>query len=775
MGEKIEKLGNNQPVRPANFKPLKTPSARELMAEYSDGLMKRADAAMEKAAAVNAAGKYKPNWDSLDAHPLPEWFEDAKFGMFVDWGLYSIGAYAPSGYPDWYLNRMMGDTKAYHDKYWGQDFRQDDFIPLFTAKDFDAEHLADVAVAAGMKYIIPFLKHHDGFSLWDSSFTLRDSVDMGPRRDIAGEWADACRKRKLKFGFYYSIDDWFYPVIGENGDLTVRAWAPFSAPTDWIRNEADWDRRMLAGKIPVRDFYNQYINPTAIEFFDKYDPDIFWGDADWMDDWKVRNSLSFLAYFYNKAEGRKEVASNDRIGCCRLVPAAGQKPEADVHGDFKCTEASYRPGIAKSRGIREPWEENHGLSHSFGYNWRETDKDVRSARELLFMLIDIVADGGNLLLITNLTPSGKLDPLMAARLKEVGDWMKVNGEAIFATRRWIAYNEGNDVRFTRSKDGRFVYAIFLKWPGAEFWSRLLAPAEGSKVTMLGDDCPLKWTRRDGSLTVDLPGHLQAENQRPCKHAWVLKIEVAPGVAIGSSKAFVVEGSSLDVELLPQGLIDEIHYTIDGSAPTRQSPLYTKPLEISSECSLKAQAFRSGTPVGEMVTRDFKVLVNARAVKPEVFLDDLEPVSIERGWSRGNQSWKRHSCTGGKLLIKGLTYDRGIGLHADAEAVFKIKPEYERFVAQFGVDDVGREGTVRVSVYADEQLLGVTPVLRCGQEPWTVDLLIPTGVDGKRASQLRIVVDQAGDGIKHDHTDIVNAGFVCAGVRVAKGSRQKSGE
>jgi Alpha-L-fucosidase len=273
-----------QPRRPADFKPFTFPPPRELREKYSDAVMAQAAKLMQEVDSVNTAGKYKPTWESLDTHPMPDWFLDAKFGMFVDWGLYSIPAYAPKGYPDWYLHRMMGDTQKYHDAVWGADFRQDDFIPLFTASEFDAEYMADIARVAGMKYVVPFLKHHDGYCLWNSSFTLRNTAVMGPKRDLAQEWAQACRKRNLKFGFYYSIDDWFYPVIEANGQLAVRTWYCKPRMQRWTGNPGDWDRRMLSGKIPVRNFYTQYINPAAIEFFNQYDPDIFWGDGDWVYD-----------------------------------------------------------------------------------------------------------------------------------------------------------------------------------------------------------------------------------------------------------------------------------------------------------------------------------------------------------------------------------------------------------------------------------------------------------------------------------------------------------
>lgn len=518
-------LSPHQPVRPKNFKPFSFLSTDDIRKKYSEDIMVKAAQEMGRVNEVNSrAGNFKPTWESLDKHKVPEWYEDAKFGMFVDWGLYSIPAFSPSGYPDWYLWRMNTDTREYHEKYWGKDFRADDFIPLFDAKDFNADYLAQVASTAGMRYVVPFLKHHDGFSLWNSSYTRRNSVAMGPKRDIAKEWKEALDKYKLKFGFYYSIDDWNYPIIGKDNQIQVRQWHPVDGALSKVDpyDKNKWDRMQLSGKIPVRDFYNQYINPAGVEFIDKYDPDLIWADGDWIFDADDRNSRALVAYYYNQASGRKEVAINDAYGCTRLIPTLGQGPEHFPHGDFNRSEALYN--AKSSVNYDKPWEECSGLSHSFGYHWKETDKDVRSAKELLTMLIDIVSAGGNLLLITNLTGSGKLDPLLAERLKVVGAWLDQNGESIYATRKWLHTQEGN-TRFTKSKDGKFVYAICLEWPGNRFVSKLLKPVAGSAITMPGSNTPLKWKWDNNQLFVELPADAKKQTVAGGE-VWVLKVPVA---------------------------------------------------------------------------------------------------------------------------------------------------------------------------------------------------------------------------------------------------------
>jgi alpha-L-fucosidase len=514
-----------QPQRPGDFKPFRPPySTEELRDNFSANEMARAHKEMQRVMQVNTAGAYQPTWLSLDGHELPEWFKDAKFGMFIDWGLYSVPGYAPTGYPDWYMWRMIyGDTKDYHEKVWGKDFRRDDFIPLFTAAEYDPELLAKVAKDAGMKYVIPFTKHHDGFALWNSSYTFRNAAAMGPKRDLIRPLAEALHNQGLKLGFYFSLDEWEYPVINEQDKLNVRMWhtKPDSTEVHTVPySSLEFDGK-ISGKIPVRDFYNDYVNPQAIEFIDNYDPDIIWFDGDWIVGADERNSRSIVAYFYNHAKGRKEVAVNDRAGNVRNVlpcPQCGELQGTIPHGDFYTSENAFKSG--GDGGPQHYWEECSGLSASFGYNWRDSNENVRSANQVIQMLVDVVSKGGNLLLITNLTGDGKLDPLLADRLKTVGAWLNTNGAAIYATRTWTHFKQGDDIRFTKSKDGKYVYAIALKWPGKSLVLQSVHAEKGSTITMLGSPDPLSWHQDGNDLVIALP----ASSNESTESAWAFKIQ-----------------------------------------------------------------------------------------------------------------------------------------------------------------------------------------------------------------------------------------------------------
>lgn len=295
----------------------------------SGEFLKRSHEEMNELVTVNTTGPYQATFESLDSHPTPEWYKDAKLGIFFDWGLYSIAGYGEKGwsrarYPDWYLNHMIHNLKDYHATTWGEDFKRDDFIGMFRAEGFSANNIIDMVKKSGAKYFVPFSKHHDGFCLWDSDFTHRDVVDMNPGRDLTQELVDACEAAGLYHGFYFSVEDYEYPLITEEGDLKLRLWskrmAPDNAGVVVSNDEALMDfnpqkhDKLVSGKVPVNNFIDDYIVPQAKDFIDKYDPDILWFDGEWQRPAEYYKTPDIVAYFYNQADGRKDVAANDRWG-----------------------------------------------------------------------------------------------------------------------------------------------------------------------------------------------------------------------------------------------------------------------------------------------------------------------------------------------------------------------------------------------------------------------------------------------------------------------------
>ncbi len=511
-------MAPKQNRRPENYQPPKSKySLEELKDNFSEGMMKLANKQYEKVQETNNKGKWKPTAESIDAHQAPEWFKDAKFGMFIDWGLWSVAGWAPKRengamYPDWYEFRLDTDSAfmKYHGKNWGKDFQRDDFIPLFTADNYQPAKLVDIAKNAGMKYIVPFCKHHGGFCLWPSTFTQRDAMDMGPKKDLIKPLVESCKKEGMKFGFYFSIEEWEYPIIDNAGKLQNRLWNGEIKPFD------SGLEKKCSGKIAVRNFGTGYLVPQATEFIDKYDPDLIWYDGDWNTNIEELHTYDIASYFYNKAEGRKQVAVNDRYG-----PNKGEKWQRSKRGDFYTNE--YGDMEKEAKQSTHAWEECRGISQSFGYNWQDTDGNVISSKKFIDMFVDIVSHGGNLLLIVNLDGQGALPKIQENRLRDIGNWLKVNGEGIYATRPYKQQAEGS-VSYTQSKDGQYVYAIIKEWPGSELYLKNVKPAKGSKIELLGYNNSLEWTYSNEGVTVKLPIQLQNEKYRPCEHAWMLKIK-----------------------------------------------------------------------------------------------------------------------------------------------------------------------------------------------------------------------------------------------------------
>ncbi len=503
----------------------------ELSLESSESLIAEAEADMAELEGINRNGTYQGTLESIDLHPTPQWYGDAKLCIFYDWGPYSIAGYGEKGwsrarYPDWYLNHMYHSYSDYHAEAWGADFHRDDFIPLFKAENFDADEIVRMVKMSGAKYIVPFNKHHDGFCLWNSKYTQRDAVDMNPHRDLTAELVSACEKEGIYHGFYFSVEEYEYPLIGEDGSLEIRYWSDNMAPdnagttdeTGEIRGafNSELHNRMLSGKIPVRNFIDELIVPQAKDFIDTYDPDILWFDGEWQRSAEYYRTPEIVAYFYNQAEGRKEVVSNDRLGM-------GTR---EKHGDFYTSETDE---VVEK--MTDPWEENRSMSESYGYNRTDSLENYLTADELIQMFVRIVAKGGNLNLMVNPDGSGKVPQIQLDLLKELGDWLKINGEAIYGTRPYETLCDntqlGQPVWYTMSKDSTYGYAIIFDWPMSEtFICKGANPVWDTEVTMLGYDQEIEWVdtgRETWGMSAKIPEEMLSDPEaRPSEHAWVLK-------------------------------------------------------------------------------------------------------------------------------------------------------------------------------------------------------------------------------------------------------------
>ena len=508
--------------------------------------MRRAAGDVAELVSVNQAGSWKPEWDSLDAHPMAGWFEDAKLGIFLDWGPWSVAGWAPlegttgtgGSYPDWYEFLMGNYYKAYHAETWGSDFRRDDLLPLLTGEAFDADWYAALAVDAGAKYLVPFARHHAGWTMWESQYTKRNAVEMGPHRDIYKELAVACREQDLKLGLYFSISEWEYPAILDrpiNGwdartghlgtwrnELTFTNWRP--AASSFYSEEMNG---LASGKIAVRDYFADYLVPLFKEAVDTFDPDLVWWDGGWNTTTDLNRTREMSAYFYNSAEGRKSVVINDRAGISptrqHAAPGGGREADQPVlqsapHGDFATRE--YNSGQGES--TERKWEICRSISPAFGYNWQDTDESCLSSEELITMLVRIVAENGNLLLVIGPDASGRLPAFQEARLRDLGAWLRRNGEGIYGTRTWEVARDG-DTFFTRSKDGRLVYVFRMSDAHGTVRVKSISPLPGSEIRILGSEIAVPWRADGDGIEVTIPaGEPSAD---PAAFGIVMRVQV----------------------------------------------------------------------------------------------------------------------------------------------------------------------------------------------------------------------------------------------------------
>jgi alpha-L-fucosidase len=507
----LRKRTEDKGERSKDFVPYRYKSStEELKAKFSEDMMKRAAAASVEIEAINAKGRWKPTWESIDRHQAPEWFRDAKLGIMINWGLYSVPSWdqkkPKAMYPDAY-GSWMYDLKShieYHNRVWGADFQYDDFFPLFTEENYDPEGMVALLHEIGARYIVPFSKHHDGVAWWDSAWTKRNFVQMGPQRDLLTPLMEAARKREMKVCLYFTYEEYANVVLGENGQIYARLWPLANTPT--LHPLSEVNRRRVAGNIPVRNYYDQYMLPLVKEMVDRFDPDGLWMDGEWCTPTETLHSRELAAYLYNKAQGRKEVYINDRYGL-------GTR---NHHGDVFGSE------FHSTQSLDHAWEECRGISNSFAYNHEDSDESMLSRQQLVDMFIDTISHNGNLNLIIGPDRTGKIPDLQLDRLRALGRWINANAEAVYGTRVLAPYAEGS-VCYTRSKDGRFAYAICKQWPGKALTLTGVRAKRGTRIHMLGIVAPLAWKEDGKRLVITIPDILQDEKTRPCEYAWVVRI------------------------------------------------------------------------------------------------------------------------------------------------------------------------------------------------------------------------------------------------------------
>jgi len=471
--------------------------------------------------------QYEANWESLQNYEIPSWFQDAKFGIFIHWGPYSVPAYGS----EWYGRNMYMDTAtfnaqlkhqkdgpneiyAYHKKTWGdpKDFGYKNFIPLFKGENFDAGQWIDLFKKSGAKYVVPVAEHHDGFAMYNSQFTRWNAAEMGPKKDILGELFAEGRRQGLKMGASsHFAFNWSYFNKKSHFDTSDPAYADLYGTKGPHLDE------------PIsEEFKTLWWNRTT-DIIDNYQPDILWFDFFWDKEEFKSYHPRLAAHYYNKAlEWNKEVVLQDKNFHYEAFP------EGTFVHDLE---------RGKMSDIRKlPWQTDTSVGkNSWGYvtNWISKD-----ANKLVDDLVDITSKNGCMLLNVGPKSDGTIPEEQQKILLEIGEWLAINGEAMYGSRYWETYGEGptkveegymserkknlpftaEDIRFTTKGDA--LYAILMDWP--ENHEILISSLRQDKVKvrnveLLGSNSKLIWKSTDQGLEVKLP------SEKPCEHAFTLKI------------------------------------------------------------------------------------------------------------------------------------------------------------------------------------------------------------------------------------------------------------
>src|SRR5450759_732948 len=491
----------------------------------SQAIVAQVNAAVERIEQGVAAGPFAATWDSLSAYQAPDWYQDAKFGIFIHWGLYSVPAFAN----EWYPRKMyVQGTPEYehHVATYGPqtEFGYKDFIPQFRAEKFDPAAWVDLFRRAGAKFVVPVAEHHEGFAIYDCSVSRWTTARMGPRRDIVGELAAAVRQADLVFGLSsHRAEHWWFMNGGRKfpSDVQDPQYQDFYGPAALI--EGDREHELDNRPEPSTEHLNDWLARTC-ELVDKYRPQLIW--FDWWIGHRAFTAAGhlqkFAAYYYNQgAQWGQGVAVNYK------------------HNAFPTGAAVLDLERGQLKDIRPLfWQNDTSISKdSWGY---VVNQDYKSAEWLVQDLIDVVSKNGALLLNIGPRPDGTIPEPEQAVLLDIGRWLVLNGEAIYGTRPWQRFGEGptevpegqfkdtarapftaQDFRFTTR--GNTLYAICLGWPGdgGTLTIRSLAagraPEQLQAVSLLGYDGPLDWSRTPDGLVVRLPAN------KPCDHAYVLKL------------------------------------------------------------------------------------------------------------------------------------------------------------------------------------------------------------------------------------------------------------
>jgi alpha-L-fucosidase len=460
------------------------------------------------------AQSYQPTWQSLDRRPVPQWYKDAKFGIFIHWGVYSVPGFSKKGeYAEWYQHGLNSSDTArikYQKEVFG-DLTYYQLADRFKAELYNPDEWVHVIEASGARYVVLTSKHHDGFANWPSAATSIawnfpwNAATAGPHRDLLGDLFTALRKTTVHPGLYYSLYEWYNPI--------------------WLKDKPR--------------YVSDYMWPQMKDLINTYQPDVLWTDGEWEESDTLFRSREFLAWLYNESPVRDRVVTYDRWG----------RGVRFNHGGVYTPE--YQPDL----DFRDHyWEESRGMGFSYGYNRAEDSWDYNSPKSLVLQLIDKVSRGGNFLLDIGPDAHGKIPPIMEERLLQIGHWMNINNEAIYGAVRWKVpsqwgpgrrdykpANGGGDLLlklttdpdsgyaviecfFTYNAQRKDLYVLLPKWPTANAFYCLVRNIRlppGTKVELLETHQPLEWKQVEANIQIILPPF--DPNRMTSEYAYVIRI------------------------------------------------------------------------------------------------------------------------------------------------------------------------------------------------------------------------------------------------------------
>ncbi|MCB9876356.1 MAG: alpha-L-fucosidase [Planctomycetes bacterium] len=548
------------------------------------------------------------------------WWRDARFGMFLHWGLYAIPAGEWNGnkdYGEWIRTSAEIPLETY-----------DQLQPKWNPTDFDADAWAEMAAAAGMKYVVITSKHHDGFCLWDSAVTDWDVAGSPNQRDILAELSTACRKHGIKFCTYHSIMDWHHPDY-----LPRRTWEK-----DRSTEGADFER------------FEQYLHAQVTEIITRYHPAVMWFDGEWENTWTHERGVKLFELCRRLAP---EMIVNNRVDVHRQG-MQGFSGSSEAVGDFDTPEqeipATGLPGV--------DWESCMTMNRHWG--WNQADTVWKSPETLIRNLIDIASKGGNYLLNVGPRADGTFPPNAVERLAAIADWMKQNSEAIHGTTASVfdALPWGR-CTVKAGDDFSALYLHVFDWPKD---GQLLLPGLGNQVI---EARTLGGAPQAVAAVPSQEGVMLVVPQQPSDPiATVIEVRIEGRPIVYRTPSITAESErfvrGLDVTIATPAADAELRYTSDGSEPTAASPRVQGPVHVADTCTVRAAMFHDGRRRSEVASRTFTRVEPLPPVEVQPSGDGLVLQQAAVDWNTIPDERPELMTKG--MLVPQVALPKGVGEH-----------------------------------------------------------------------------------------------------------------